>query len=140
MCAFIVFSPVNNPVWILFRHTHLCYHYRDSGTVKLRPLCEQLLDGGLKTTKYVNFYNDNIKVDPFWQLYDKRRREDFPLWDDSFCRAVKLSYSRSKTKEMTGEHFTPEADNSGKTRGTCLHRTEIWVYLKWGNYDSILKK
>lgn len=39
VCVHIVFSPVNNPVWIVFRHTHLTFHGRDGRAVKLHPLC-----------------------------------------------------------------------------------------------------
>lgn len=62
---FFAFLPVNNPVWIRFRDRCISYLFKNRGAVKVHPLREQLLNGGLKTTEYVNFHNDNIKADVF---------------------------------------------------------------------------
>lgn len=132
--------PVNYPVWIIFRHTHLFSHRnRDSRAIQLHPLCSQLLDCSLSKTGYISSTSiDNIKVDLlFWQLHNKRIREDVLLSDDSFSRAVKAQLKQIKEKEMTGEHFTAVKDNSSKTQATCLHhQTETQVSFKLMNYSQ----
>lgn len=69
-------SPVNDPVWIRFRHRG--YLFRNRGTVVWHPLSKQLLNGGLwRQENTLTSLVDNVKVDVLW------RREDFPLRAES---------------------------------------------------------
>lgn len=51
----IVFSPVNDPEWILFRHIKSSLLWGHSRAVELHSLSKQLLDGSLSGTKYDHF-------------------------------------------------------------------------------------